>query len=253
MPNFSIYLYTCLFLFLTDVFPSSLFSFISLVKFFSVIKIYVQSCTRCVHIAFRLAQCSFCTKLRIHLKRVYTCIHYKHAHTRACARTHTHTHTHMRARARRKIHIYVSRIAPLLFSRTRFSRFTLSLTSLFVSAARSSCISPSSSLENLRRGNARQRDHRWRFPFNGSEIAVVQLRKARPGVFIGVRLALKGGGRRERERRGFVQSSDEIKTVGMKKYWFLFWQVVLDRPFVACATAWATESRYCTSPMILNI
>lgn len=26
----------------------------------------------CVHIAFRLAQCSFCAELRIHLKRVYT-------------------------------------------------------------------------------------------------------------------------------------------------------------------------------------
>lgn len=38
-----------------------------------------------------------------------------------------------------------------------------------------------------------------------------------------------------------------------EKYWFLFWQVVLGRLFVTRATAWATESRYCTSPMILNI
>lgn len=103
IPNFSIYLYTCLFLFLTDVLLSPLFSSISLARFFSVIKIYVQSCTRCVHIAFRLAQCSFCTKLRIHLKRVYT---HKHAHADICTC--------------RKIYTYMYIVVSLLLSRARF-------------------------------------------------------------------------------------------------------------------------------------
>lgn len=74
-----------------------------------------------------------------------------------------------------------------------------------------------------------------------------------PGVFIGVRLALKRGGRRGREGRGFVQSSDETKTVGMKNTDFysgrLYWVV----PLWPVPQLGPPESRYCTSPMILNI
>lgn len=144
MPNFSIYLYICLFLFLTDILlPLSSPSLrLTLARFFSAIKIYAQPCTRCVHIAFRLARCSFCAKLRIHLKRVYT-------DTNAHVYKYVERCTHMC----REVSLFRSRAA-------RFSRLALSLTSLFVSAARSGRISPSSSLENLRRGNARQRDHR---------------------------------------------------------------------------------------------
>lgn len=106
MPNSSIYLYACLLLFLTDVLLPSLLSLsASLTRFFSTIKIYAHSCTRCVHIAFRLAQCSFCAGLRTRPKRL-------------------HTHTQ----------IYVPRYDPVFLS--RFSHLALSLTSLFVSAAR---------------------------------------------------------------------------------------------------------------------
>lgn len=91
MPNFSIYLYTCLFLFLTDVLLSPLLSSVSFARFFSAIKIYVQSCTRCVHIAFRLVRCSFCAELRTRLKRVYRHIQ-------------THTYMHMQ----KDIHICIA-------------------------------------------------------------------------------------------------------------------------------------------------
>lgn len=148
MPNFSIYLYICLFLFLTDVLlplsSPSLSYRLTLARFFSAIKIYAQPCTRCVHIAFRLARCSFCAELRIHLKRVYT-----------------DTNAHVYKYVERCTHMCREVSLSLFRSRAAcFSRLALSLTSLFVSAARSGRISPSSSLENLRRGNARQRDHR---------------------------------------------------------------------------------------------
>jgi len=65
----------------------------------------------------------------------------------------------------------------------------------------------------------------------------------------------KIGIKRERATRGarFRPIIQRNKNRRDEKYWFLFWQVVPGRPFVARATAWATESRYCTSPMILNI
>jgi len=84
----------------------------------------------CVGIAFRLARCSFCAGLRIHATRVCT-----------YARTHVHTYDAKSPTLDSSLVLSLSRNA-------RFSRLALSLTSLFVSAARSSRVSPSSQLEN---------------------------------------------------------------------------------------------------------
>lgn len=45
-------------------YPASRSLRLSCSRFFSAIKIYAHSCSRCVHIAFRLARCSFCAGLR---------------------------------------------------------------------------------------------------------------------------------------------------------------------------------------------
>lgn len=102
---------------------------------------------------------------------------------------------------------------------------------------------------SLRRDRAASRHrHRWKiyeeetrdkgttddgFLSAEAEIAVVQLRKVRPGVFIGVRLALKNW-ERDEDERGAVSFNHPTKQKpsGIKKI-LIFILVVLDRPFVA--------------------
>lgn len=137
MPNFSIYLYTCLFLFLTNVLllllaPLSL----------SLSPLHTGDFSR--RLKFMLSRVPGACISRFVSRDVRFAPGYAHArvhvcaHTRVCAeRTHVRsrhqTYTHIRARA-----TGVSLFLSLSLAHTaRFSRLALSLTSLFVSAARS--------------------------------------------------------------------------------------------------------------------
>lgn len=180
MPNLSIYLYTCLLLFLTDVLlPSSLSLSDSLARFFSAIKIYAHSRTRCVHIAFRLVQCSFCAGLRTRAKRAFVHIH--------------------RCTFRDMIPSF-SRVFP---TSPWVWQVYLSLR-LAIGRDFAVVVGRKISTKSKR---ARQRDHRWRYSFSG--IAVVPLWKLGL-LFIEIRMALK---KRERDgrRRGAVSSNHPTK------------------------------------------
>lgn len=151
-------------------------------RFFSAIKIYAHSRTRCVHIAFRLAQCSFCARLRTRSKRAFV---------------HTHTYTDVRSEI-------WSRLSLAFFPpRPEFDKF------ICLCGSRSGGISPTSSDgKSTKSKRTRQRDHRWRFPFNG--IAMIPPWKLAL-LFIEIRMTLKKNKERDGRRRGAVSSNHPTK------------------------------------------
>lgn len=208
MPNFSIYLYTCLFLFLTDV----------------VLHSNPLSSRLSRSVPLPLAQ-DFSRRLKFMLSRVpgayrvssrAMLVLRRVTHTPE-ARTRTHrTHTRAQNTNRRAVCLFLSRAARVfLASPPEFDKFI--------------CLCGARDRATSRRHRRRweiyhlERKARQRGPPRCDGFLSTRKRNCGPfpalsaesarvsSIFIGVRLVLK------REKDGFVQSSDETKGLGDKK------------------------------------